>query len=368
MSKLLSPNACVYERYFSDTFLLLFRNSRRFEIYLLTLHPLFYTGMRRLWVRRGAGAAAALAGCAGGQALYLKARYDELTGEGGSLPAAKGPLSGIAHWRRKQQQQQQQFGFALPHRASSSRVVVVSSAAEPASPARLRKNILFIGDSLVTGVGCSQEAAAGPALPRAVAQFVSERMRVDVSWAAIGETGGDVRELREHLMPQLCAEVGRVRAAGQQVDAVVVLCGLNDYKKAISDGKMPWAFRRELRKLITEVKVAAGVQCTVVLPALPVHRAPVFEGVWPLQPLLATASAVWDEQKAVLGQTLRSVAFVRNADADEWWSAQRYWAVDGIHPNDEGYRVWGEHIGGAILPLLRQPRGALVSAISGGAA
>ena len=31
------------------------------------------------------------------------------------------------------------------------------------------------------------------------------------------------------------------------------------------------------------------------------------------------------------------------------WSTQRYWAADGVHPSDEGYRVWGEHIGTAIV-------------------
>jgi len=44
---------------------------------------------------------------------------------------------------------------------------------------------------------------------------------------------------------------------------------------------------------------------------------------------------------------------VRNAERDEWWSAKQYWAVDGIHPNDEGYRIWGEHIADGILSHLR---------------
>ena len=47
---------------------------------------------------------------------------------------------------------------------------------------------------------------------------------------------------------------------------------------------------------------------------------------------------------------------------------RRYWADDGIHPSDEGYRVWGEHIGMSMLKqaLLgaavaeRRPRSAVV--------
>ena len=43
-----------------------------------------------------------------------------------------------------------------------------------------------------------------------------------------------------------------------------------------------------------------------------------------------------------------------HAEQDEWQSAKKYWAVDGIHPNDEGYRVWGEHIAHDILPHLQR--------------
>ena len=41
---------------------------------------------------------------------------------------------------------------------------------------------------------------------------------------------------------------------------------------------------------------AAGEQCVVVLPALPVHRAPVFDQMWPLQPFLHDLAALWDDQ------------------------------------------------------------------------
>ena len=36
---------------------------------------------------------------------------------------------------------------------------------------------------------------------------------------------------------------------------------------------------------------------------------------------------------------------------------RKLWAKDGIHPNDEGYRIWGEYIGSYILrqALLQAP-------------
>ena len=126
---------------------------------------------------------------------------------------------------------------------------------------------------------------------------------------------------------------------------------------------------------MASIHAETGVGCTVVLPALPVHHAPVFSrawlslslsrtlilnqvhhapvfsGVWPLRPMLGWLSGLWDEQKEALHDRARRVSFVRNAvdDADGPWSKRSNWAVDGIHPNDEGYKIWGEHIGRSIM-------------------
>ena len=54
--------------------------------------------------------------------------------------------------------------------------------------------------------------------------------------------------------------------------------------------------------VLVRVRVA-GVQCTVVLPALPVHVCPIFEGVWPFQPLLTLLAHKYDEQKEALANT-----------------------------------------------------------------
>ena len=35
----------------------------------------------------------------------------------------------------------------------------------------------------------------------------------------------------------------------------------------------------------------------MVLPALPVHRCPVIDGVWPFSSFLASLCALWDDQK-----------------------------------------------------------------------
>ena len=128
------------------------------------------------------------------------------------------------------------------------------------------------------------------------------------------------------------------------------MVGLNDLKKAYRGRQFTAsAFRSELEGLVRTTQQAAGEQCVVVLPALPVHRAPVFDQMWPLQPFLHGLAALWDDQKRSLAHSLRRVRFVQNAEGTEWWASARYWAADGIHPNDEGYRIWGEHIAQGVL-------------------
>jgi hypothetical protein len=113
-------------------------------------------------------------------------------------------------------------------------------AAPPPSPAfattpRVVRRILFVGDSLIAGVGCSHGEAV---LPRHVARIIADDLGapsntcattslqreglslvyvklvggggagVDVQWQAWASVGGDVRELQEQV------EIGRTRARG----------------------------------------------------------------------------------------------------------------------------------------------------------
>ena len=104
-----------------------------------------------------------------------------------------------------------------------------------------------------------------------------------------------------------------------------------------------------------------------MLPALPVTYAPVFGGDWPvtvtMRMLLANIASLWDEQKEALASKLPNmggrISFVRNQPAEDaaFWHEVQYWARDGIHPNDKGYTVWGEHIAQGIVrqALLTSP-------------
>ena len=96
------------------------------------------------------------------------------------------------------------LSFQLPPDATGPTSGTASAAALRSSGTR--RNIIFLGDSLVTGVGCDAEAGEGPTLPRRVAELLSGRLGVDVGWLALGETGADVGTLTERLMPQVQSE------------------------------------------------------------------------------------------------------------------------------------------------------------------
>ena len=82
------------------------------------------------------------------------------------------------------------FKFRLPPDACGPTAGIVAAPAGTASSSRQR-NIVFLGDSIVTGVGCSAEASErdGPVLPRRVASILAQQLGASVSWTCLGETG-----------------------------------------------------------------------------------------------------------------------------------------------------------------------------------
>lgn len=202
--------------------------------------------------------------CAGAQGLYLNSKYKP-------LPEASGPQSGVfVHAllerledklpsmvpRRHLHRRHSSPADAHASGAATSCSTASTDADSTAAPSGKRK-LLFVGDSLITGVGCSPEGHAGPALPRAIAEFVCRHLRQDVEWTALGHTGANVRELAESEVPRVRDEVARAHAAGERYDAVVVVLGLNDFKRAYqSSHHTAGSFHTELSELVASIQQA----------------------------------------------------------------------------------------------------------------
>ena len=96
-----------------------------------------------------------------------------------------------------------------------------SAGRAPAPPSpRRRYNLIFLGDSLVTGVGCS--SADGPAFPRAVASRLAQLLGVDVRWQCHGVNGGDTRMIEEHV-DKILGGGGTPRAGDASASAEAVM-------------------------------------------------------------------------------------------------------------------------------------------------
>ena len=87
------------------------------------------------------------------------------------------------------------FRAAAAVAARSASASGASTDADSAVAPSGKRKLLFVGDSLITGVGCSPEGHAGPALPRAIAEAGRDgRVRADD-----GDDGRPAAELGEEV-------------------------------------------------------------------------------------------------------------------------------------------------------------------------
>ena len=220
--------------------------------------------------------------------------------------------------------------------------------------------------------------------------------------------GADVKSLHEVLLPSLRVEVERVSRAGERIDAVVIICGLNDMKAPFlraNPSLHPLRFAENLDGLLESVSEVAGTQCTVLLPGVPFGCAPRFSRIWPLSTVVAAVGDVWEAQKRKVAQRVDQLRRVQAHTLEgrlaieqrggAGGSAAAYaplgcaagsgaaamkvesptsaavgaascflepptsaeivpamFCEDGMHPNDTGYSLWGERIAQRLLQML----------------
>lgn len=325
--------------------------------------------------------------------------------------------------------------------------------AAPAPAPAPSRVVVVLGDSLVTGVGASDAATGyGPVLPRRVGERLAELTGERVEWIAVGKKAADAATIRREVVPALRRRVrgetpregeekdeerrrrrrrrsnvvrdgvrtDDARDAARRVDAVVLMCGVNDFKRA-PWGRTPEAFRRELDALVDEVRDVVGDECLVVLPGMPMECATIFPP--PLSYLAVAASDAWDDQKRRVAAEDRrprrrddeknARRTTRRGETDRvegeenrgGASARASWrrsssapssapspapssapssapsrartryvekptvaqmvrfgpdvtAKDGIHPNEWGYAAWAHHIADEVHAAMMEGEGA----------
>ncbi|KAK4537212.1 hypothetical protein CDCA_CDCA11G3237 [Cyanidium caldarium] len=215
--------------------------------------------------------------------------------------------------------------------------------------------VLFLGDSLVTGVGCQCRSSlgggcehGGPALPRRLAQRLSEQLRAPVEWHAIGLTGASVCDLLERVLPRARGCLGVAEQATRSVDMVVIVCGVNDWKRAWRSYS-PAAFEEGLASLIRAARDALHLRddCPILVPAVSgamMQHAPRFQ-LEPLRSVLTFVAAEYDRAKQRAAARLgNGVFYVEAMPRCNDIVTSLFSQLDGVHPSEVGYRRWADHI------------------------
>ncbi|WP_186356383.1 SGNH/GDSL hydrolase family protein [Streptomonospora sp. PA3] len=217
--------------------------------------------------------------------------------------------------------------------------------AEPGAPLHL----LVLGDSTAAGVGVS---AQEDALAGHLAAGLARECGREVAWRVVARSGADARTVVAELLP---AAAGAVDSAGvrgvggsgepPRPDLAVVLIGVNDVKAMTGRG----AFHRA----VTAIAAGAGErwQAPAVFGAVP--RMDLFPALpRPLGPLLGLRSRHLD---AAMRAALRSQPHAVRAPFPAGAVGRPgFFAADGFHPGERGYRIWARHLLPVCLDALRK--------------
>jgi len=252
------------------------------------------------------------------------------------------------------------------------------------------QKVVVIGDSLAVGIGsieqfdenknstlpmfrverlsrdekplnsASLDKHVSPVFPQVFAQTLANRLQQRVRWRSAGVDGGDVSDI---LL--FCSGIIEEEArTDHPPDVVVVICGMNDLKKSISNpfrSKSASGFRSSMEKMIDEIRKHAP-NASIVFPALPVqmfHKNSVVN-ILPLSLFIDTIVGFWDSQKKLVADRSPSNVMHLGLSAKEivgWYDhdddddddheveSNILIALDGIHPNERCYSKWAKSMG-----------------------
>lgn len=203
--------------------------------------------------------------------------------------------------------------------------------------------LLFLGDSLVSGVGAQAEGApdAPVPLPQNVAARLADRSGRSVRWAAVGIPGAGVRCLHREGLPKLREKASALAAAAAPgtVVVVVLVVGANDLRELHVTG-----YRLALRRLVAELRqlpLAGRHLDAVLLPALRIPDAPMLQ-LYPLNWLLSPICALWEREKGKAVSPFGEAEVVPFPSAPVGADIDALFSPDRMHPSPLGYEYWAE--------------------------
>lgn len=196
--------------------------------------------------------------------------------------------------------------------------------------------VVFLGDSLVHGVGAPRP---GQSLPAQTAYRLAAHLGRPVHMRSLGVASSRIADVITHQVPLL----------DDEVDLVLVLVGANDATHATP----PWDFARAVERLARTAHGATG-GAPVVFTGLPdIRSAPLLP-----RPLRDLAGATGDTLHRVqrrLAERLPEAGYVdmRCEVGDTFRRRARdLFSEDRYHPNPAGYALIAEAIARGLTRLL----------------
>ena len=187
--------------------------------------------------------------------------------------------------------------------------------------------LLAIGDSIIAGVGASEQSRA---LVGQTAAALAKSLQREVAWKALGVSGYNAARVLDTLVPKL---------PGDESDFIVVSVGVNDITGLATLSK----WRQNLSRLLDKLRAHSPGAVVAVAGMPPMHGFPLLP-----QPLRATigmrARAFDEAAKDVVGSYKRFV----HVPLDFEPQAHKF-APDGYHPSEESYVEFGRHMADALL-------------------
>lgn len=260
-----------------------------------------------------------------------------------------------------------------------------------------KQKVVVLGDSLAIGIGSvetfdpnknntvpiskieklhhdksSSKSDISPVFPQVFAQTLAKRLQQNVQWRSAGVDGGACDDIRTFLLDIIREEA----STGHPPDVIVVICGINDLKKSVSNPFKPQstrAFRQSMEELIAEIKEYAP-NSQILFPALPVqmfHKNSVVN-ILPLSFFLDAIVGFWDSQKKWVSDLSKDVMYVglttreimswyQDGDDDE---GNTLISADGVHPNKRCYAHWALTIGEKYCDSILKSRDEAASSIA----
>lgn len=213
--------------------------------------------------------------------------------------------------------------------------------------------VLFLGDSLVSGVGAQDQGEGAPPVPAALASKVAARMAETfghkVHWASVGITGASVERLRHEGIPLLKEKFKNT--SGKVV--VVLVVGINDLRSLNL-----LSYRFDLRRLVDElrsIKSDGRAIDMVLLPEISLADAPIFQ-TYPMQYFVRPICAFWEYEKwkAIRWFREKQVRILPAPDAPPTCpkALEQLFSADRVHPSETGYMFWADSIAKQIHTSL----------------